>query len=188
MAHQRKLKGINFTGTLDALARVHGSVARERVEQRVRGEAGEAIRMGAIVASGWYPAAWYAALLDAIVAETHGDDNTVRKLSRDAVKADFSTLFRIVRLFMTPQKALQQSMRISSRYIDGGEIEVVEAGTGSIHYRFREYHGYTRRMWWDFVGGIEGVLETMGAKNIASRMVTGGQDGDHHLELMIRWT
>lgn len=187
MAEERKLKGINFTGTLGALARQHGAPARANVEKRITGEAGEAIRHNAVVASGWYPASWYDAVLRSIVAEVRGDANTVRELSREAVKADFRTLFRIVRLFMSPQKALQQSMRVSSRYIDGGEIEVVSADEGSIHYRFREFYGYTHLMWWDFVGGIEGVLENLGAKNITARMVTGGQNGDHHLELMMRW-
>ena len=133
------------------------------------------------------PASWYRELLDAIVEVTHGDQNTVRGLSREAVKADFQTLFRIVRLFLTPQKALQQSMRVSSRYVDGGVVDVVEAQDGVVHYRFREYHGYSRLMWWDFVGGIEGVLENLGAKNVTARMITGGQDGDHHLELLVRW-
>ncbi|MCA9605319.1 MAG: DUF2378 family protein [Myxococcales bacterium] len=187
MSEQRKLKGINFTGTLDALAREHGPEVRARVEHELRGEVGEALRHRTILASGWYPASWYAAILEAIVAEVDGDDSTVRILSREAVKADFATLFRIVRLFLSPQKALLQSMRVSSRYVDGGEIEVVEAQDGGVHYRFREYHGYTRLMWWDFIGGIEGVLETLGAKNITSRMLDGGGDGDHHCELQIRW-
>ncbi|MBX3271036.1 MAG: hypothetical protein KF729_12295 [Sandaracinaceae bacterium] len=186
MAAERKLKGINFVGTLEALARTHGAEARARVEARLRGDAGELVRGRAVVASGWYPAAHYAALLDAIVAELR-DEDAVRALSREAVKADFATLFRIVRLFMSPEKALQQSMRISSRYIDGGDVSVVDVGERFIHYRFRDYHGYTRRMWWDFIGGIEGVLETLGVEDIRSRVVAGGQDGDDSLELIVRW-
>ena len=186
MAAERKLKGINFLGTLDALTRAHGAAARARVEARLRGDVGELVRARAVVASGWYPASHYAALLDAIVAEL-GDEDAVRALSREAVKADFATLFRIVRLFMSPEKALQQSMRISSRYVDGGEVVIVEIGARLIHYRFRDYHGYTRRMWWDFIGGIEGVLETLGVEDIHPRVVAGGQDGDDSLELIVRW-
>src|SRR5690606_3390320 len=130
---ERKLKGINFLGTLKALEREHGRDVRERVERSLDGELGESLRHGALVASGWYPASWYRALLACIVRETRGDEGMVRRLSNAAVSADMKTLFRIVKLFLTPERALQQSMRISSRYIDGGEIEVVAVGTGHIH-------------------------------------------------------
>lgn len=184
---ERRLKGINFLGTLGALERDHGEEVRARVEKKLAGEVGEAIRQGAILASGWYPAAWYAAVLETIVREVGGGEATARALSREAVKADFKTLFRIVRLFLTPQYALQQAMRVSSRYVDGGQIEVVEAADGHAHFRFREYYGYSRLMWWDFIGGIEGVLENLGAEDLVARVADGGRDGDHHLEVVLRW-
>ena len=184
---ERNLKGINFLGTLEALEREHGRDVRERVERGLDGDVGESLRSGALVANGWYPAAWYRALLARIVKETGGDEQTIRRLSNAAVSADMKTLFRIVKLFLTPERALQQSMRISSRYIDGGEIEVVKVGKGHIHYRFREYHGYDRLMWWDFIGGVEAVLENIGARDLNVRIVSGGGDGDHHLEIVMRW-
>lgn len=187
MAIERNLKGINFIGTLSALERDYGRDVRERVEKSLGGEVGETVRLGGLVASGWYPASWYGALLATIVRETRGDERTIRQLSNSAVTADMKTLFKIVRLFLSPERALQQSMRISSRYIDGGEIEVVQAGAGHIHYRFREYHGYDRLLWWDFIGGIEAVLENIGAKDLTVKIVAGGGDGDHHLEVVFRW-
>lgn len=188
MAPERRLKGINFVGTLNALEEEHGREVRERVERRLDGEPGESLRHGALVANGWYPASWYAALLRAIVDEVRGDEGTIRQLSKRAVTADFASLFKIVRLFLSPERALQQSMRISGRYIDGGEIEIVEVRSGYLHYRFREYHGYSRLMWWDFIGGIEAVLEGIGARELMVRVAAGGGDGDPHLELVLRWT
>lgn len=187
MATERKLKGINFLGTLKALEREHEAETRKKVEANLEGELGEAVRHGGIFASSWYPASWYDALLREIVTEVRGDSDTVRSLSREAVKADFKTLFKVVRLFMAPEKALQQGMRVSSRYVDGGVIEVVEAKKCVMHIRFREYHGYTHLMWWDFIGGVEGVLDNMGAEYITARIIAGGGDGDHHLEVMLRW-
>lgn len=184
---ERKLKGINFIGTIDALGREHGMAARESVVAALEGEVGEAVRHGSIVSSGWYPASWYDALLRTILKEVDGDAATARALSREAVKADFQTLFKIVRLFLTPHRALQQSMRISSRYIDGGVIEVVGADDGFMHLKMREYYGYSRLMWWDFIGAVEGVLENIGAEDISARFVAGGGDGDDHLEVVLRW-
>lgn len=187
MTTERKLKGINFTGTLKALQREYGDEAHQNVIAAVPGEAGEALQTRNILASGWYPASWYNALLRAIVAEVDGDKRTARALSRDAVRADFQTLFKIVRLFLSPEKAAQQGIRISSRYIDGGELEVVDAKDGLLQVRMREYHGYSELMWWDFIGGVEGVLENIGAEDLSSRVLAGGKDGDHHLEVVLRW-
>ena len=187
MAVERKLKGINFIGTLDAFTREYGVDRRARLVESLDGELGEAVRLGTILASAWFPASWYAALLTAIVDEVGGGTRTVHRLAKEAVAADFRTLFKIVRLFLTPQKALQQSMRVSSRYIDGGKIEVVEARDGLYHARLSEYYGYSRLMWWDFVGGVEAVLEGIGAENLTPKILSGGADGDHHLEFVMRW-
>lgn len=187
LSTERRVKGINFTGTLRALEREHGEDVRERVQQRLEGEVGDTLRHGGIVANGWYPASWYAALLRRIVRETDGDENTVRALSRSAVSADFKSIFKVVRLFLSPAVALQQSMRVSSRYVDGGVVEVMDAGPEHVHYFFREYHGYSRLMWWDFLGGIESVLEDLGARDLTVRIAGGGRDGDSHCEVVMRW-
>ncbi|RLB48513.1 MAG: hypothetical protein DRJ42_23040 [Deltaproteobacteria bacterium] len=187
MAAELKLKGINFNGTLGAFAEHYGDEARASLLASLEGEIGEALRGGMIIASGWYPASWYGALLAAIVDQVGGGDDTARTLAREAVKADFQTLFKVVRLFLSPEKAAQQAMRVSKRYVDGGVIEVVSQEHGEVQYRFREYHGYTRLMWRDFIGGIEGVLENMGAEDLRNRIITGGNDGNDHLDVAFRW-
>lgn len=184
---ERQLKGTNFTGTLGAVERRYGRGVREAVEQRMPGEAGESLRTGTLLASGWYPASWYHALLATIAEVADASPTAIRDIAREAVRDDFQTLFRVVRLFLSPQRALQQSLRISRRYIDGGEIEVVEAGRGLIHYRFREYDGYTRLMWQDFMGGIEAVLELLRVQDLTCRVIAGGGDGDDGLEVVFRW-
>lgn len=187
MPTERKLKGINFLGTLEALEREHEAETRARVEGQLEGQVGEAIRQHEVLASGWYPASWYAELLQTIVSEVGGGSDTARSLSRAAVATDFSTLFKIVRLFLKPEMAAKQGLRVSRRYVDGGTIDVVKANRGMMQIRFREYHGYTRLMWWDFIGGVEGVLCNMGAEDITSRILAGGSDGDHHVEVLLRW-
>ena len=169
-AISRKLKGINVIGTLKALAREHGQEIHDAVLRGLAGEVGEALRTGGVVARGGYPAAWYDGLLKAIVARVGGGAETARKLSREAVKADFKTLFKVMSLLMAPQRALQQSMRVSRRYVDGGEIEVVEAKDGFMRHRLSEYYDYSHLMWWDFIGSVE------------------GGDGDHQVEFTLRWT
>lgn len=86
----------------------------------------------------------------------------IRALSCDAVKSDFSTLFKLLKLVATPAFALTNATRVMSRYYDGGgRISVMEARDGYIHYRFDGYVGFTPRIWEDVVGGMEGVVEML---------------------------
>ena len=49
---ERRLKGINFVGTLKALERAKGVEIRRAVEADIPDDAGEALRTGAVVANG----------------------------------------------------------------------------------------------------------------------------------------
>lgn len=184
---ERKLKGINFHGTLRALEKRNGPEVAARVRAKVRGEAGDALRNGAIVSGGWYPASWYDALLAAIEEEFPDERWICRDLSRAAVTEDFGTLFRAMSLIVSPNYALMTATRVGSRYVDGGKITLVESREGHIHFLFEEFHGYTRRMWEDFIGGMEAVVSLMRVRLLPTRIVRGGRDGDAVLEVIIRY-
>jgi hypothetical protein len=49
-----RVKGINFIMFLDAVARIYGTEAKQRLEKEASGELGDALRFGGIVAGGWY--------------------------------------------------------------------------------------------------------------------------------------
>ncbi len=184
---ERKLKGVNFHGTLRALAKAHGAEKLALVRARVKGEPGQALRDGAILTGGWYPASWYDALLSAIEDELPTDRTACRDLARAAVVEDFSTLFRVISLVVSPNSALVNATRIAGRYVDGGKITVVHAKEGEIRFLFEDFHGYTRRMWEDFMGGIEAVLDLMKVQRLPSRVLGGGVDGAGRLELVVRY-
>lgn len=183
---ERRLKGVNFHGTLRALGRRHGASVEERVRARIAGPGGAALRDGAIVSNGWYDASWYDALLAAIEAEVP-EPRVCRELSRAAVFEDFSTLFRVISFIVSPNSALTNATRVLTRYVDGGNIRVVDARDGHIHFAFDEFHGYTRRMWDDFLGGVEAIVELMRVERLPTRVLRGGGDGDSHFEIVIRY-
>ncbi|MFK7985024.1 MAG: hypothetical protein AB8I08_03260 [Sandaracinaceae bacterium] len=185
---ERKLKGLNFRTILAALEKQHGEDARAHVEASVTGELRQTLEFGGILVSAWYPASWYGELLGCIATEIGGGAQTIRGLSRDALKSDFKTVFRVMRLFFSPELAAAQSRRVAARYIDGGHIDVVSAEPGRMHYRLTEFPGYSHLMWWDFIGGVEGVLVSMGAETLSVNLLNGGQDGDDHMEFVLRWT
>lgn len=182
-----RLKGVNFRGTLAALERREGASARSRVIEAVPGACGDALRTGEIVAGGWYPASWYATLLSTIDSVIGGGETYVRSLSRDAVKDDFQTLFRVISLVVSPDSALKNAVRVLGRYVEGGRTQVLEARPGYVHFRFDDFYGYTRLMWADFQGGTEGVLACMKLRDVTCEIVTGGNDGEHFFEIIHRW-
>lgn len=184
---ERKLKGVNFHGTLRALEKAYGAEALVRVKTAVAREGGRALRDGAIVTGGWYPASWYDALLRAIEDEFPGERSICRDLSRAAVSEDFSTLFKLISLVVSPNSALVNATRVVARYVDGGRTTVLEAREGHVHFRFDEFHGYTHRMWEDFIGGMEAVIDLMRVQRLPTRVVSGGSDGDARLEVVIRY-
>lgn len=188
MAASRKLKGLNFHATLQAFERQHGRAARDRVESSLEGELRDTVQYGGFIVSTWYPADWYGELLEHISTEIGGGSQGIRMLAREAMKSDFQTVFRLMRLFFTPELAAAQSRRVAQRYIDGGHIEVVSAEAGRMHYALTDFPGYTHLMWWDFIGSVEGVLENMGAQNLHASRLNGGQEGDDHIEFVLRWS
>lgn len=155
-------KGTNIQGILATIARVHGEPVRERVAATVDGEAGEALRNGAIVSSGWYPVAWHDATLRAIEACFPSRRTIVRELAYASVKNDFQTLFKVVSLVASPGFALTNATKVMARYYDGGRLTVVEARDGFVHLRFDDYLGFTPRLWEDVYGGMEGIIDLMG--------------------------
>ncbi len=156
-----KAKGVNFRGMTTALERRGGKELVDRVLARVPGEPGEALRLGAVVAGGWYPGEWYDALLLAIEHEHPTEAQIVRNLTREAVTDDFRTIFKVISLVVTPEAALKNSAKILARYWDGGLVTVVETREGYTHFVFDEFHGFTRRMWADFQGGLEAIVDLM---------------------------
>lgn len=183
---ETRLKGVNFHGTLGALERRFGAAAVANVKARTTGDAGEALRTGAIVTGGWYPAGWYDALLGAIEAEHATVPRIVRELSYDAVTQDFKTLFRVVSLIASPAWALDGTSRIMTRYVQGGRVTVLASTEGTFHVRFDDFHGYTRRMWEDFVAGLEAVIDLMRVTRHPTKIVAGGGDGPS-IEVIIRY-
>lgn len=187
VTQEARLKGVNFHGTLGALERRFGKEAVERVKQRTRGDGGDALRTGAIVTGGWYPAHYYDALLEAIELEFPAVRGIVHDLSYEAVTNDFQTLFKVVSLVARPEWALQGASRVMTRYVEGGHVEVREAREGLVHFQFSDFHGYTRRMWEDFVAGLEAVIDMMRVRRLPTKIVSGGTETPS-CEVVIRYT
>lgn len=166
-------KGTNIRGVLSSLKRAYGDVLHAEVLRSIEGELGEALRHGAIVSSGWYPIAWHDETLAAIEAALPFEQNPIRKLTYDSVKRDFQTIFRVVSLVASPTFALPTATKVMARYYDGGRLSIPEARDGRVRFVFEDYFGFTRRLWDDVHGGLEGVVDLMGVERLPFE-VSGG--------------
>lgn len=154
---------MNFTSSLRAARQIHGEAFGEQVLERVAGEGGEALRLGGVVTSGWYPVAWWRAYLEALDDALGGDPEALARLARTAAQQDLKLLFRMARLVLKPEVAAKQVRFVHGRYVRGGSAEAVEARPGRLRIVFRECHGFDGRCWRDYLAGVAGVLEGLGA-------------------------
>lgn len=174
VADQIQVKGIAFVGALRAFEAKHGKQGVQSVATRATGELGEALRAGGILANQWYAVAWYSQLL-AVMLEVSGEGiDSLRGLSRDACAHDFRTLFRLARVIFSPQTIASHAVRFSQRYYTAGQIDVISMDATSVRFRCSGFRGFDRRMWTDFVGGVEGIFDAMGCSEVASTVHAGG--------------
>jgi hypothetical protein len=181
-----RLKGVNFRGTIRAVERRFGVPGRDRLLAAVRGPAGDALRAGEVLPGGWYPPDWFDALLDA-AERTFPGPNLLRTLAHDAIRDDFTTIFKVLSIIATPESALRNATRIMARYVEGGRIRVISSQEGAVRYRFEDYGGFTARMWDEFTGGMEGILDLMKVRRLPSKTIDGGKDGDGFYEVLLRY-
>lgn len=180
-----RTRGLNFTGTLGAVARRYGRGTAERVAARVPGEPGELLRKRAFATTGWYPVTWYDQLLEAIERELPQDPDVCREISRAGATEDLNTIFKAISFVASPDFALVNATRVASMYFDGGKISVVDARHGRIHFRFDGFHGFTRRLWADFVGGMEAVIDLLGLERLPTEVLIDADPS--RCEVVIRY-
>lgn len=166
-----RTRGLNFTGTLGAVARRYGRATAERVAARVEGEAGELLRQRAFATTRWYSVEWYDQLLEAIERELPNEPDVCREISRAGATEDLNTIFKAISFVASPDFALVNATRVASMYFDGGRISVLDARPGRIHFRFEAFHGFTRRLWADFVGGMEAVIDLLNLERLPTEVV-----------------
>lgn len=181
-----RLKGTSFHGVLDAVERRFGRRERERAIALVAEPTRSMLQTGELLTGGWYDAAHYDALLAGLEAAFPHQPLLLRKLSHEAITNDFSTLFRFVRLVLSPESALANALKVTSRYVEGGSVRVLSSTEGQMHFRFDDYGGFTRRMWDDFLGGMEAVLDLMKVQRLPSKVLEGG-DGPT-FEVILRYS
>ena len=187
MNESPRVKGVSFRSMLGALARLRGDDVVSQTIQILPEDVREAVQRGSIVAGGWYDLEWYKALHRAARTVTRSGRELPRGLSRDARLADFTGIYRVFAVMLSPESLLSKGPRAFHRYYDNGAMRVVEARAGMASAAWSECFGFDGNVWETVIGGAMGALEASGARNVRVRVLAGGTDGDSALKLEARW-
>lgn len=183
-----KVKGISFRSVTRALLTLHGSEAVEVCLATMPAELAEAFRYQTILASGWYPIAWYRDLLRATQKASGGSERALFEIGRQCARQDMTGIYRLGFKLLSPQIVLELSARLFSNYYDTGKGRVIESRSGFARAEWSECSGFDKNMWWEAFGAAEMFMELAGAKHIRTRIIRGGGDADEMAEVTMHWT
>lgn len=184
---EARTKGTNFRAFTGSLARLHGDDAVTQTLAACPAELREALRSGSIIASGWYPIAWYRDLYQAARSALSAGIELPRALGREATTHDFNSLFRLIVKALSVETAIGQAHRLITLYYQGGKAETLSIKPGVGRLRFSGWVGFDRNIWEDLASSGEALTALVGGKNVRRYIVAGGKDGDEELDLEVRW-
>jgi hypothetical protein len=180
-----RVKGVNFKTLLSTLARIHGQQSVDATLSLLPPEIEEALRLGAVVASGWYPIDWYRALHVAIHTACSGGLELSRQLGRESSIDDFRGIYRYLLKVISSEVLVAQAPRVFQMYFKGGEVMMTDSSRCAGVLDFRGWHGFDKAIWADVTGGVEGILVARGAAAVRQRVLRGGSED--HLTVEYRW-
>lgn len=140
-----------------------------------------------ILASGWYPYAAYADLLEALVGSTGDRSAHLRELGRWLAAQDAGTTFKVVALFASVETMLQRSSLFWTRHCDAGVFETVDVQKGSGAGVLRDFPDVSPLHCTLLTGWIEGMGEAAGAQRATVEKVRCVHRGDAWCEYRGRW-
>ena len=180
-------KGLQFRSFLRALGKIRGERAVEETLAALRLELGDALRLGTLVTVGWYPLEWYRELHAAAQKATHEGVELARAVSRAGIQDDFRGVYRLITFALSPQAIIRWAPKIVSLYFDTGSCVIDIAEPGLARGRFVGFAGFDRSLWEDLIGGITGVMELAGGKQLTAHVIAGGSDGHVDMTIEVRW-
>lgn len=180
-----KVKGLAFRSVLKSLEALRGQVAVAAALGAMDPEVADAYRRNTILATGWYPIAWYREAFRAIVATTSPE--LPRAIGAEAIRADLDGVHKLMLRMLSPETAFSLSSKLFGKYYDTGSLRIAEGRNGFTRAEAGGCTGRDRNMWLELLGSSERVLELAGARHVRMRITSGGSDQDDHCTLEAHW-
>lgn len=178
------VKGLAFLSVMRALSKLRGDGSVKAALSRMNPEVADAFRYGSVVATGWYPVAWYLSMWRSI-RESSGEGVAIaRVLGREALRQDLTLVHKVALGLLSPKNVVSIGGRLSSQYYRPTQV-TFETAPGMTRVRYSRCFGWDENMWAEIAVGIEVVLELAGAKHARIRMVAGGQSRDDYADFEV---
>ncbi len=180
------VKGVTFRSILAAAGELRGPAFVERVRASVPGKAGDAIRFGGVISSGWYPIGWFRSLYGTVV-DLAGDRDFAREVGRASTRLDAGNVLRLVFRVFTIPMLLGQAGRIFKMYYQGCDMALDNVAPGHVIVRWSRCRGFDRNVWLDQLGTAEELFALHGGRNLEIAVIAGGSDGDSTMSIEGKW-
>lgn len=185
-ASEPRAKGLAFRSVMKALEHLEGADAVARSLSAMPVPLGEALRYGAMTASGWFPLADYRAMWDGIQTGTGNRRDVPRAIGRECVRNDLNVVHRFVMGALSTETVIRLATRIFNSYYDTGKASAEWIAPRTIRVRWWGCTGFSRAMWTEVRGSVEMFAEVSSAGRASCSIVTGGGDEDA-MEADVRW-
>ena len=183
-----RVKGLSFRTNYKAFERLRGAATLERALGRMPLTLSAAFRYGEILASAWYPIAWYRAMHTALREASGAGTELPRSLGHAGIRQDLESVYKQLFLrVLSPERLFGLSQRLFNTYYTHGAVHLVEQRSGYVRARFRGCAGFDENMWAELFGANEMLLQMAGANNVRIALLSGG-DSSVHADAEARWT
>jgi hypothetical protein len=186
MTQEIRTKGSNLLGIITALETMRNAELRDAVVRDVPGDGGEELRHKSIIAAGWYPIAWQRDILKTIVDHTK-DAAVIRELGRHSTRATVPMIQRVFMKLISPHTLIKQGGRLFSSYFENASVSVENVDKQVERLTWKDCHGFDKNCWRDQLGSTEELVALSGAKVLRTKIMSGGEDGDHAMVLDLAW-
>lgn len=181
------LKGVNYRSFMKAFETLRGKESVDAMLADLPDELGDGLRYGRLVASGWYPVAWYRQMHASAQRVTGAGPELARAIGRQSRIEDFRGVYRLLAFVLSPEVLVAKGAMIYRLYDSMGLVDIQEARAGMLRVRYHQCVGYDANIWESSLGGTVGILESCGAVALRVQIVEGGRDGDDAMIFEARW-
>jgi len=181
MPDDNKIRGQAIRSAIEVLDEVVAPGAKDRVIARLPRDVADAYRYGAIIASGWFPLAWYREFHQSVKMECSFVPDVHRRIGFAATTKDIHGMYRFILKIATPTFAFANAGRILGTYLKDFQSKLLESTPQ--HSRLQvEVPGADAEFWSDLSGSAEAILKTCGGRSGTVNVRSGGKNSVAVLE------
>jgi hypothetical protein len=176
-----RCKGMAIRSTDACFLELKGAAVHARAHEQMPEDLRLAFSGKSLVVGGWYPMRWFREAYGAYRSVASQGPEFARKLGYLSMKHDMQRIHnRVIAMFSF-------SVRLYSSYFNTGKFEVIDSRTGYMKARMEGCMGFDQNIFADVTGSTIALLECAPAKEVRVHVVSGGRDGDEHMEMEGFW-